>query len=226
MARDFEKWGEVKNIGADVLMTQTFKAIDESDIVIIEFSEKGVGLGIEAGYAFSKVKPIIVIAKEGSEVSATLQGIANRVFFYKDIKDLNQKFKDLIVKRKGVAFLIVRPDKKTLLQLRDGNSRKYKNLWCFPGGVCEEGEEYLDTVVREAKEEYELDIDKKDCTLLMTRIADNQHVFACRVDGKQEPVLHEGADMKWMSIDEIKNLAIGYNQGNIIPKLEEYLNKI
>jgi nucleoside 2-deoxyribosyltransferase len=53
------------------------------DIHIIEFSEKGTGLGIEAGYAFAKGKPIIVIAHEGSEISDTLKGIAKEIISYK-----------------------------------------------------------------------------------------------------------------------------------------------
>lgn len=90
MARDHEKWGERKFTPED-LMTKTFEEIDSSDMLVIEFSEKGVGLGIEAGYAFAKRKPIIVIAREGSDISSTLQGIAKKVIFYKTSTDLAGK---------------------------------------------------------------------------------------------------------------------------------------
>lgn len=70
------------------LMQKTFQEIDSSDILIIEFSEKGVGLGIEAGYAYTKQKPIFVIAKEGSDISSTLKGIAREVIFYNKPEDL------------------------------------------------------------------------------------------------------------------------------------------
>jgi len=90
MARDHEKWGE-KKFSPETLMAETFKEIDSSDFLIIEFSEKGVGLGIEAGYAYAKNKPIIVIATEGSDVSSTLQGITKKIIFYKNSGDLSGK---------------------------------------------------------------------------------------------------------------------------------------
>ncbi|MAF25407.1 nucleoside 2-deoxyribosyltransferase [bacterium] len=88
LARDYEKWGEVK-FSPDELMKLTFKITEESDLLLVEFSEKGVGLGIEAGYAHAKSVPIIVIAKTGSDISSTMQGIAKRVIFYNDPSELS-----------------------------------------------------------------------------------------------------------------------------------------
>lgn len=70
------------------LMKLTFKEIDECNLVIIDLTEKGVGLGIEAGYAFAKGIPIITVAKDGSDISETLEGISKEIFFYKDIEDI------------------------------------------------------------------------------------------------------------------------------------------
>lgn len=92
MARDFEKWGEVK-FSPEELMRKTFEEIDDVDFLIIEFSEKGVGLGIEAGFAFAKNKPIVVVAKGDSDISSTLQGIAKEVIFYDKPEDLTGKIK-------------------------------------------------------------------------------------------------------------------------------------
>ena len=69
-------------------MEITFKEIDSCELVIIELTEKGVGLGIEAGYAFAKNIPIITIAKSGSDVSETLVGISKTVIFYDNIGDI------------------------------------------------------------------------------------------------------------------------------------------
>ena len=89
VARDIEKWG-TRKLGPQELMEYTFHAIDKCDVVLVEFSEKGVGLGIEAGYAFAKGKPIIVIAKTGSEISTTLRGIASEVIFYNHLDELTE----------------------------------------------------------------------------------------------------------------------------------------
>jgi 2'-deoxynucleoside 5'-phosphate N-hydrolase len=70
-------------------MQRTFFEIDHSDIVILEMSEKGVGLGIEAGYAFAKGKPVFVLIKKGKELSNTMQGVASRVISYRDPEEIN-----------------------------------------------------------------------------------------------------------------------------------------
>ncbi|MCR3955351.1 MAG: hypothetical protein NUK57_03575 [Gudongella sp.] len=70
------------------LMEETFKRIDSCDLVVIEFSEKGVGLGIEAGYAFAKGIPVITIARAGTQISETLEGISSRVIKYGSLNEL------------------------------------------------------------------------------------------------------------------------------------------
>ncbi len=91
---DFEEDGK-KKFDSRELMEITFREISKSDCVIIEFSEKGVGLGIEAGYAFSKNIPIFVIAKKGSDVSYTLQGISKKIFFYEETRELKEFFEKI-----------------------------------------------------------------------------------------------------------------------------------
>jgi 2'-deoxynucleoside 5'-phosphate N-hydrolase len=88
---DYEKEGENK-FSLNELMLMTFEAIQNNDCLIVELSEKGVGLGIEAGYAFSKNKPVYVIAKKGSDISDTLSGISKEIFFYENVADLEEFF--------------------------------------------------------------------------------------------------------------------------------------
>ena len=88
IARDMEKWGQVR-FSPDELMLKTFEIIESCDITIIDLSEKGVGLGIEAGYAFSKQIPIITIA-EKQEISTTLLGISQDHFVYDNERDLTE----------------------------------------------------------------------------------------------------------------------------------------
>ncbi|OPX43133.1 2'-deoxynucleoside 5'-phosphate N-hydrolase 1 [Ruminiclostridium hungatei] len=87
VVRDMEKWGKVEYEPKE-LMENALSEIDSCDIVIIEFTEKGIGLGIESGYAFAKGVPIITIAQEGSEISNTLMGISKKIFIYKDSSEL------------------------------------------------------------------------------------------------------------------------------------------
>lgn len=74
------------------LMKLTLEKIDICDLVVIDLTEKGVGLGIEAGYAYAKEIPIITIARSGSDISETLEGISKKIIFYNNIEDLDILF--------------------------------------------------------------------------------------------------------------------------------------
>jgi len=87
IARDVERWGEF-HFDADVLMRRTFIEIDASDLVIVDLTEKGVGVGIEAGYARAKQIPLVTIAQRGADISETMRGISRAIFFYDDLGDV------------------------------------------------------------------------------------------------------------------------------------------
>ena len=77
MARDVEKWGEATIPEGKALMRDyAFPAMKQCDCNIIEFSEKGVGLGMNGGYCYAAGKPIFVIAKTGSDISTTMSNVA------------------------------------------------------------------------------------------------------------------------------------------------------
>ena len=76
--------GEATHLDERALMRTTFEQIRDSHLVLVELSEKGIGLGIEAGYAHARGIRVAVIAPEGCEISATLRGTAEACFTYKD----------------------------------------------------------------------------------------------------------------------------------------------
>ena len=93
IVRDVEKWGDVQ-FSPETLMARTFEEIDSSDLVVIDLTEKGVGVGIEAGYAHASGIPVVVIARKGADVSKTLQGISRAVFWYEGWDELRELFKE------------------------------------------------------------------------------------------------------------------------------------
>ena len=94
MARDVEKYGEaVLPEGTKLMPDYAFPAMRECDMLIVEFSEKGVGLGIGAGYAYAIGLPIYVIAKTGSDISLTMSNLAKEVIFYDSVDELTKKFR-------------------------------------------------------------------------------------------------------------------------------------
>lgn len=96
MARDVEKYGEASlPEGAKLMVDYAFPAMKQCDLLIVEFSEKGVGLGVGAGYAYAIGLPIYIIAKTGSDISLTMSNLAQKVIFYDDPQELTQKFLEL-----------------------------------------------------------------------------------------------------------------------------------
>ena len=95
MIRDVENWGEI-DIPSDALMPEyAFPEMEKSDMLIVEFSEKGVGLGLGAGYAFAKKIPIYIIAEKGSDISSTIAGVAKAIIFYETPEDITNGFKKI-----------------------------------------------------------------------------------------------------------------------------------
>ena len=92
VVRDLEHWGEV-HFPPDELMRRAFAAIDACDLLVVDLSEKGVGVGIEAGYARARGIPIITIAQAGADISDTLRGVSQAVFWYESGDELAAFFK-------------------------------------------------------------------------------------------------------------------------------------
>ena len=95
ITRDIEQWGSI-HFDAATLMQKSFEAIDACDLVVVDLTEKGVGIGIEAGYAYAKRIPIFTIAQKTADISETLRGISKQVFLYKRYEDLHQCFEEMI----------------------------------------------------------------------------------------------------------------------------------
>jgi 8-oxo-dGTP diphosphatase len=129
----------------------------------------------------------------------------------------------------AVTVVLTKPSGEILMQLRDdgnGNVIPYPNMWNFPGGAIEEGEAYIDTAVREMEEEFELKINPDNLKLVWTYGHDNtknDYVLAGNVDSNAKLVLHEGADMQWFTLEQIKKLELGFEQAKILPYVEQFL---
>jgi len=84
------------------MMRQAMADIDQSDFLIAETSEKGIGIGIEAGYAKAKGKPVVYVRQKDAEHSTTLSGISDFQVVYKDSEDLQKKLDPVIRRILGV----------------------------------------------------------------------------------------------------------------------------
>jgi len=92
--RDIEQWGAT-SLSPRELMIATFDAIRSCQLIIVDVTEKGVGIGIEAGYAYAHSIPVFTIAQAGSAISTTLEGLSTAVGFYQDSQSLHECFVQL-----------------------------------------------------------------------------------------------------------------------------------
>ncbi|QNA46405.1 nucleoside 2-deoxyribosyltransferase [Lacibacter sediminis] len=79
------------------MMRSALAELEQCDLLIAETSHKGIGIGIEAGYAKAKNKPVVYLRHKEAEHSTTLSGASDHRVIYKNTDDL-QKQLVLIIK--------------------------------------------------------------------------------------------------------------------------------
>lgn len=141
---------------------------------------------------------------------------------------LKHKF---VLLQDGAAAIIVNDEGKILLQ-----NRSDKNIWGLPGGCQELGERFQDTIIREVKEETNLDVREEDLELIdivsgMSRkneypngdvVINNTVLYCIRKYSGQLKWDSESKDMKFFSVDE---LPINQNDLDLIEVYKKYIEK-
>ncbi|WP_025124747.1 nucleoside 2-deoxyribosyltransferase [Myroides odoratimimus] len=79
------------------MMIQAMKDIDESCCLFAETTDKGIGIGIEAGYAKAQGKPVVYLRQTDASHSTTMSGMADYHILYDDIEDLGKQVKEVLL---------------------------------------------------------------------------------------------------------------------------------
>ncbi len=77
------------------MMQEAMRQIDAADLLIAETSDKAIGIGIEAGYAKAKGKPVIYLRNTKADHSSTLSGISDYAVIYNSTEDLKKQLAKL-----------------------------------------------------------------------------------------------------------------------------------
>lgn len=80
------------------MMRQAMADIDNCGLLIAAASYKAIGIGVEAGYAKAKGKPVIYIRQQEAEHSTTVSGISDYHIIYLDASDLRKQLVDILIK--------------------------------------------------------------------------------------------------------------------------------
>jgi nucleoside 2-deoxyribosyltransferase len=78
------------------MMQQAMKDIDACDLVIAETSDKAIGIGVEAGYAKAKNKPVIYLRQQNAAHSSTVAGISDFQVIYNGTDDLQEQLSGVL----------------------------------------------------------------------------------------------------------------------------------
>lgn len=108
---------------------------------------------------------------------------------------------------KVVAAAIYKEGK--VLAMQRSSSMTLPGLWEFPGGKIEAGESHEQALVREIREELEVDIQVQDYinTASYTYDFGTVEMSTYRVDLLSEPIImKEHADMKWLDKDQVMSV--------------------
>ena len=106
-----------------------------------------------------------------------------------------------------VVAAVIKDGDKIFVTRRDYGD--FENMWEFPGGKIEAGETKETALIREIKEELELDIRVSDFLVTVDYDYPNFHLkmdcFLCSIAGG-ELKLNAHNDAKWVNISELDEL--------------------
>jgi 8-oxo-dGTP diphosphatase len=120
------------------------------------------------------------------------------------------------MKRKGASIVFLNDREEVLLFLRDNDPKiPYPNMWDVPGGHVEDGETPEACIVREMKEE--MDLDLRSFELFSEReFSDRiEYTYWAKAHFAIDEIdLREGQRLQWFTRSQVRRtgLAYGFNQ--------------
>lgn len=120
----------------------------------------------------------------------------------------------------------INSENKILIQKRSSKKRLEPNVWAMTGGSVIVGENSLQTIVRESKEELNIDVDSNDLKLITRFKTGNvwidTYIVKLNYDiSKMKFKEDEVSDVKWATWDEINDLV---NKGQFIKNRWEFVS--
>lgn len=130
-----------------------------------------------------------------------------------------------------VQVTLVDPRGRVLMQERDEHAPAWPDMWCFPGGGLDEGEEPVDGAVRELAEETGVVLTPEDLTDLggFELVTDDRgtfwfHAFVARTTlGDDDIECHEGRQMVFVDTDPLPDIDVVPSTRLVAPHLLRWI---
>ncbi len=111
----------------------------------------------------------------------------------------------------GAEVWIINSKNKILLQKRSSNKKIFPNVWAMIGGSVIVGEDSKHTIVREVKEELNIDVDINKLEFIskfrVGSLIVETYILKCDYEiNNMKLKKDEVAEVKWMQIEEIEYL--------------------
>jgi len=108
-----------------------------------------------------------------------------------------------------VAAVIFREAKVFCVQRAEHEKEYISFKWEFPGGKVEQGEDPIQALKREIREELHIEIQNIEFLMTVEHTYPDfhlvMHTYTCEISSG-EPVLTEHFDMKWLPVDKLDQL--------------------
>ena len=139
-------------------------------------------------------------------------------------KLFNRRLKIIIMKSYGLTVrgIIKNDSDEILIVKRHPKSRTDPEMWELPGGKVEKGEHFADALVREIKEETNLDVNVGDfCEAVQNDYSHKRTVqlmmYLDDVEGSVE-ISEEHTEYMWASIEKIESLELSSSLKKLLEK--------
>ncbi len=143
------------------------------------------------------------------------------LFWSLDRNNYKEDDQILFMKKEVSAVVFINGKNEILIYLRDKkNSIPYPNKWSILGGHIEEGEEPIDALKREVKEEIGYDIGQSIyLDHFNDGVGNKVYVYKSRINKEiRELNLTEGQKLGYFSFEDLMKL-------NLIPELKSFIAK-
>ncbi len=120
--------------------------------------------------------------------------------------------------KKAVGILFENSEGNILFLLRDDKPTiPYPNQWDILGGVVEEGETPEEAIVREMREELELDLKDFELFKVFNWPEKIETIFHKKLNLDVDKInLHEGQKIKYFSQEELLSMDLAFHDNQII----------
>lgn len=112
-------------------------------------------------------------------------------------------------------------DGKCMILLTKRNIEPFRDLWCLPGGHIEEYENSYDAVIREVKEETNMDFSPEffyyvDEIFPEKNIHNVALMFCGKATNKPKADPKEVSDIKWCTIEEALKINLAFAHNDVV----------